>query len=167
MFKKILSLMLIAILAVSCMGACAASDKFLTVYAKTQNNDGDGSLLFYDSNYDYISQHPIKKGETVCVNLSQFPGVDHIHFHSYDRHNRYNAVLSGVQNYLNASCWENDTNFKVNVNFYKKRAYENKIFFETGWYPSGTTPDDDPNRSSIEYGEFDYIWAVIRRISNW
>ncbi|MDR2545785.1 MAG: hypothetical protein LBD03_09720 [Methanobrevibacter sp.] len=140
MFKKFLSLMLIGLLAVSCIGSVAASDKFLTVYAKTQDNDGDGSLLFHDLNNDYISQHPIKKGETVVVNLSQFPGVDRIRFHSYGRHNRYNAVLSGVQNYLNAPCWENDTNFKVKVNFYKKKAYENNMILPDGWYNCQSAP---------------------------
>ncbi|MDR2545096.1 MAG: hypothetical protein LBD03_06085 [Methanobrevibacter sp.] len=167
MFKKILSLVLIAILAISSVGSVTGSDKFLTVYAKTQDNNGDGSLLFYNTNDDYIAQLPINKGETVTVNLTQFPGVDHIDFQSVGRHMCYNANLHFIDRYMNLPCWENVTNIHVSVNFYKKACYDNKMIIKEGWFKhggfqSGEERYFDPTQNAL----FDCRYPVLEQYWN-
>ncbi|MDR2545581.1 MAG: hypothetical protein LBD03_08650 [Methanobrevibacter sp.] len=125
--------MLIALVAVSCIGACSASDKFLIVYAKTQNNDGDGWLIFYDMDDNFMHEILIHKGETLKVNLKQFVGLNRVAFHSVNRLDDYNANLKDVSNYLYMPAWEDVTDFKVKVNFYKKEGYRNKYILPNGW----------------------------------
>ncbi|MDR2545783.1 MAG: hypothetical protein LBD03_09710 [Methanobrevibacter sp.] len=64
MFKKFLSLMIIALLAISSVGFVGAIDttnKYLTVYAKTQDNDGDGVMYLYDLDDELMEEIPIKR----------------------------------------------------------------------------------------------------------
>ncbi|MDR2545580.1 MAG: hypothetical protein LBD03_08645 [Methanobrevibacter sp.] len=177
MFKKFFGLVLIALLAVSSVGFVAAAvdttDKYLTVYAKTQDNDGDGLIRLYDIDRHFMGEIPIKKGETITIDLKYYFNIDKIEFHSPGRKECYNSNLYGINYYVCGRAWNclnpnkvdlhpEFFNYHVQVNFYKKSGYYNKIFFETGWYHSGTTPDGDPNRSKVANGEFDHNWAVVR-----
>ncbi|MDR2545454.1 MAG: hypothetical protein LBD03_07960 [Methanobrevibacter sp.] len=151
MFKKMFSLMLIALLLTCSISSCSAVDKFLTIHARTQDNDGNGIIYFYiDNDHDASAIQPIKKGETVTVNLSDYPKLNKIAFKSEDRNMYYNADLIWIGNYVKCSCWENYTNFHIDVNFYKKSAYFNKVYYETGWYYLASYINGNKDYNSIK-----------------
>ncbi|MDR2544269.1 MAG: hypothetical protein LBD03_01780 [Methanobrevibacter sp.] len=163
MFKRIISL-LIVFLMISCsissiFAADDNSTKQLTIHARTQENDGDGLIYFIDP-YGYeFKIIPINKGETVILNLSDYPNLFRLGFKSKDRNPMYNANLCFIQNYVYSPCWNKNIslspdlpdwlqsmfshpeywNYHIDVNFYKKSMYKNKFFCEKGWYDKDGT----------------------------
>ncbi|MDR2545271.1 MAG: hypothetical protein LBD03_07020 [Methanobrevibacter sp.] len=161
---KVFGVVLIALMLLTGISASAAAgDKFLTVHARTQNNDGDGVILFFDIKDNYISQQSICKGETVIINLTQFPNVNRLTFNSKNRHQMYNANIDDIQNYIHNSAWENETDYYLDVNFYKKTAYDNTVFYPNGWVYARDLhnwPDVDFSFSAIQNGVFGKCPAI-------
>ncbi|MDR2545270.1 MAG: hypothetical protein LBD03_07015 [Methanobrevibacter sp.] len=163
---KIFGIGLIALMLLTGISASAAAgDKFLSIHARTQNNDGDGLILFYNTKDNYISQQPISKGETVKVNLTQFPDIDRIVFHSNGRHTDYDARVYGIHNFVSAPAWEDYTDYNLNVDFYKKTMYYNRVYYETGWYYKNSYPGSYALHftSALERGFFNKNYDIIEK----
>jgi hypothetical protein len=169
MFKKLFSLLIIAVLVISSVGAVAAADKFITVYSRTQENDGDGEILFFDTDNKYMTELPIHKGDTVRINLTEldhwFQGryLARMAFHSKKRHHCYNSNVEGIMYYKYCPVWENVTDFTVNVNFYKKRGYLNKMMFPNGWYSRDDYWCNNVRWDPVQNARFDDAFQVIRK----
>ncbi|MDR2545786.1 MAG: hypothetical protein LBD03_09725 [Methanobrevibacter sp.] len=153
MFKKFLSLMIIVILAVSCISGVVATDKSITVHARAQNNDGDGELFLYDDKDDLILQHAlgVKKGETITINMNYYPNLARIAFHSPGRNHCYNCNLKDISNFY-SKAWDGVNDLKFHVNFYKKAVYYNVMFPDIGWYDiDGEYHTGEVTSASIDY----------------
>ncbi|MDR2544427.1 MAG: hypothetical protein LBD03_02590 [Methanobrevibacter sp.] len=168
MFKKMFSLMIIAVLVISSVGAVAAADKFITVYSRTQENDGDGWIELKSSCNTKMTEFFIKPGETVRLNLTaidywfQGYGFDRLDFKSAGREACYSAHLHHIQNYKLCPVWKDVTDLTVNVNFYKKAAYRNKMMFPGGWYRKDDTYCQYPVFKPVKNADVDDVFAVIR-----
>ncbi|MDR2544133.1 MAG: hypothetical protein LBD03_01045 [Methanobrevibacter sp.] len=131
MIKKCFGLAIIFLIAISSIGCVAADTCTITVDARTQKNDGWGTVWFINSKDEIYSRIVMGPGETKTWDIStQFHNdLDNIQFHSNGGRELYDT------NVYNISGFKKDQpngSAVFHVNFYNETMYFNNYYV----YPS-------------------------------
>ncbi|MDR1820771.1 MAG: hypothetical protein LBR15_11065 [Methanobrevibacter sp.] len=132
----------------------SAADGTLHVYARNQDNDGDGYIILKSFGYS-SSKYLVQKNDEISIDLSQYPNLIEICFeprYGWENPNRYYlGIIDNIQEFYKSNVNHDIT---VYVNFYSNKHYRIIFWIEGGWYQGSKNIYHSTWDKSVRYLEW-------------